>query len=104
VGDAVHFEKGGKACEFRSKRFSRYARESLQIRVYEIGFRQKGAELPGVLDVAGFQPCLNRFFPLDAGELIFILCRLERDANRLLALCERGTVVGTDGRGTDRFT
>src|ERR1700676_5748907 len=69
------------------------------MRVRNVCLGEKRRELPGIGDVAAFQPNLNRFLSLDPLEFVFELGRFQGRANFLLALCQFRTIFRTDGRG-----
>jgi len=97
-GDALHFEEGSEARELGAKRSSGGARKPFQLRVGQVCIGQKRRKFPGIGNASSLQPGLNRFFALDAGELIFVFSGFQRGTNFFFALSQQATIFRTQAR------
>src|SRR5277367_4397400 len=98
ISDAFHFEESGEAGEFRTDRCPSRCSEGCEVRIGQSGIRERGRELPGVLYIVCFEPCLNGFLALDAGKFVLELCGFQRGANFLFAFRQEAAVFGTNVR------
>jgi len=73
LGDAFHFEEGGEASELRAKRLAGGRSEGGKLGIGKALFRERWRKLPGVGDIALFEPGLNDFFAFDTGKFILEL-------------------------------
>jgi len=73
------------------------------MRVRNVCLSEKRRELPGIGNLARFQPSLNGLFAFDPLEFVFEMGRLQRCANFLLALGQLRATIRADGRSASRI-
>ena len=98
IGNAVQFKESSEAGQFRAERCTSCGGKAFQVSIGEIGVNQEGCDLPSLRHVARFEPRLDRFFTLDAGELVLELNWFQIGSDFLFASGQLSTVIRTDRR------